>query len=177
MIDRWNVVQSLQCKYDARTHLSSLEWHDLRVVRRTDDCVIACDRLTVSCLTKELLAVSACVSEVLPRLPRLAVVLRPLEREHSRTWRVGHLDEDVRHVKLLQRTVRQHASASPVRYGFAAKPNIPTRPDTTRPDLRVYPLPVRRANFFLTLRVRPKHTQRARAAACANPNLNLNPVP
>ena len=131
MIDRWDVVQ---CKYDARTNLSSLEWHDLRVVRRTDDCVIACDRLTVSCLTKELLAVSACVSEVLPRLPRLAVVLRPLEREHSRTWRVGHLDEDVRHVKLLQRTVRQHASASPVQYGFAAKPNIPTRPDPTRPD-------------------------------------------
>jgi len=84
-----------------RTNLSSFEWDDLGVVGGADNRVICSDGATVASLTEELLTVGRSVSEVLPRLPCLTVVLGPLQGEHSRTWRVGHLDEDVGNVELL----------------------------------------------------------------------------
>jgi len=86
------------------TNLSTFQGDDLGVVGGADDRVVSCDGSTVAGVAEELLAVGRRVGKVLPRLPRLTVVLGPLQREHSGTWRVGHLDEDVRNVELLHST-------------------------------------------------------------------------
>ena len=82
-------------------YLSAFERDDLGVVGRTDDRVVTSDARAVADVTEELFTVSGSVGEVLPRLPRLTVVIGPLQREHSRPRRVGHLDEYVCHVELL----------------------------------------------------------------------------
>lgn len=80
--------------------LSVLQRHNLRVLVRADDVIVARDRTDAA--LEDGLAVGQGVGEVLPRGPGLAVIHRLLQGEGTGTRRIAHSDENVGYVKLLR---------------------------------------------------------------------------
>ena len=80
--------------------LSDCDVGDLRELGGADDLIVGGD-LLVSVHVEELHALGVVAREELPSLPGLPVVHRPLEGPHARPRRVGHGDDDVRHLEGL----------------------------------------------------------------------------
>ena len=82
-------------------YLSVFQRHDLGELCSADDGVVW-DDLPVGVRVEELDTVAGRVRKVLPGLPRLPEVRRPLQRPHPRAGGIGHLDEDIGHVEFLK---------------------------------------------------------------------------
>lgn len=103
-----NHVQKQQQQQNNRyAYLTPFQRNHFGELRGTEHLIVIV-QLLIRCCLKELVAVTRCIGEELPWVPRLAKVCWPFQNPNTRPRGVGHADEHVGHMELLQ---QEHKSA------------------------------------------------------------------